>query len=54
MLKREHGLIEKSPVVLATWNFDTSHKLAYISKNAHTVVGADAADLLDGRTNLLI
>ena len=49
MLKREHGLIEKSPIVLATWNFDTSLKLAYISKNAHTVIGADAADLLDGK-----
>ena len=33
-LKREHGLIEKSPIVLATWRYDTSLRLAYISKNS--------------------
>ena len=33
-LKREHGLIEKFPIVLETWRYDTSLRLAYISKNS--------------------
>ncbi len=53
MLKREHGLIEKSPIVLATWNFDNSLKLVYISKNARAVLGAEAADLLNGNIELI-
>jgi len=47
-LKREHGLIEKSPIVLATWRYDTSLKLVHISKNSERVLGISANDLLSG------
>lgn len=47
-LKREHGLIEKSPIVLATWRYDTSLKLVHISKNSERVLGISAHDLLSG------
>ena len=47
-LKREHGLIEKSPIVLATWRNTTSLKLVHISKNSERVLGIAADDLLSG------
>ncbi|WP_334019501.1 sensor domain-containing diguanylate cyclase [Alteromonas sp. S015] len=48
VLKREHGLIEKSPIVLATWRNTTSLKLVHISKNSERVLGIAAHDLLSG------
>ena len=51
-LKREHGLIEKSPIVLATWRYDTSLRLVYISKNSERVLGVSPQDLLTGTVAL--
>ena len=51
-LKREHGLIEKSPIVLATWRYDTSLRLVYISKNSERVLGVSSQDLLTGSVAL--
>ncbi|MFZ8199699.1 sensor domain-containing diguanylate cyclase [Alteromonas portus] len=51
-LKREHGLIEKSPIVLATWRNTTSLKLVHISKNSENVLGISAQDLLSGAVEL--
>ena len=51
-LKREHGLIEKSPIVLATWRNTTSLKLVHMSKNSENVLGISAQDLLSGAVEL--
>ena len=51
-LKREHGLIEKSPIVLATWRNTTSLKLVHISKNSERVLGISSQDLLSGAVEL--
>ena len=51
-LKREHGLIEKSPIVLATWRNTTSLKLVHISKNSARVLGISSQDLLSGAVEL--
>ena len=51
-LKREHGLIEKSPIVLATWRYDTSLRLVHISNNSERVLGISAHDLLEGLVEL--
>ena len=51
-LKREHGLIEKSPIVLATWRYDTSLRLVYISRNSERVLGVSSQDLLSGDVEL--
>lgn len=47
-LKREHGLIEKSPIVLVTWRNTTSLRLVHISQNSERVLGILAQDLLSG------
>ncbi len=51
-LKREHGLIEKSPIVLAKWRNTTSLKLVHISKNSERVLGISSQDLLSGAVEL--
>ncbi|WP_179985049.1 diguanylate cyclase [Alteromonas macleodii] len=51
-LKREHGLIEKSPIVLATWRNTTSLRLVHISQNSERVLGISAQDLLCGAVEL--
>jgi diguanylate cyclase (GGDEF)-like protein/PAS domain S-box-containing protein len=51
-LKREHGLIEKSPIVLATWRYDTSLRLVHISRNSESVLGVSSQDLLSGAVAL--
>ena len=51
-LKREHGLIEKPPIVLATWRNTTSLKLVHISKNSERVLGISSQDLLSGAVEL--
>jgi diguanylate cyclase (GGDEF)-like protein/PAS domain S-box-containing protein len=51
-LKREHGLIEKSPIVLATWRYDTSLRLVHISRNSESVLGISSQDLLSGAVAL--
>ena len=51
-LKREHGLIEKSPIVLATWRYDTSLRLVHISRNSESVLGISSQDLLSGAVEL--
>lgn len=52
VLKREHGLIEKSPIVLATWRFETSLNLIHISQNCEHVLGVSSHDLLSGAVQL--
>ena len=53
LLKSEHGLIEHSPLVLMSWQFDSSLKLMHVSNNVSRILGVEAQDLLSGHVQII-